>query len=177
MEKSGPTSAETSRRRRYSLGIALAAAALCACAGHRKDPLEAEEARRARLELQSVLDMAASRKIPPVDFEFDKAALLPSSTTLLDKVAEILMRYQSLKVIVEGHTDDIGSDEYNDWLSAERGRAVKTYLTSKGVFPDYVKVIGYGKRRPITRDASDKGRALNRRVEFVITTREWEAVY
>lgn len=158
--------------------LALAAAGLCACAAPRGgDPLDAEHQRRARLELQSVLDMASSQKIPPVEFEFDKAVLLVSSYQLLDKVAEILTRYESLKVIVEGHTDDVGDDEYNEWLSAERGRAVKTYLASRGVFPDYIKVIGYGKRRPITRDTSDKGRALNRRVEFILTTREWEAVY
>ena len=158
--------------------LAAGSASFSGCAAPRGgDPLTAESERRARLELQSVLDMARTHRIPPVEFEFDKAVLLPSSYQLLNKIAEIITRYEDLKVVIEGHTDDVGSDEYNDWLSAERGRAVKTYLSSRGVFPDYIKVIGYGKRRPMTKDTSDKGRALNRRVEFNITTREWEAVY
>jgi outer membrane protein OmpA-like peptidoglycan-associated protein len=162
-----------------TLALLLCAAALAACSGspRRSDALDAETARRAQLEVQSVLEMSRTGKIPPIEFEFDKAVLLPSSYQLLDKVAEIVTRHEDLKVIVEGHTDDVGSHEYNDWLSAERGRAVKTYLSSRGVFPTYIKVIGYGKRRPLTQDTSDKGRALNRRVEFVLTYREWEAVY
>ncbi|MBI5623201.1 MAG: OmpA family protein [Elusimicrobia bacterium] len=160
------------------LAVPLAAACLAACAGPRAgDPLDEESARRASLEVQSVMEMSRSGRIPPVEFEFDKAVLLPSSYQLLDKIAEIVSRFEDIKLVVEGHTDDVGSHEYNDWLSAERGRAVKTYLSSRGVFPESIKVIGYGKRRPITQDTSDKGRALNRRVEFVLTTREWKAVY
>ncbi|MFA6582974.1 MAG: OmpA family protein [Elusimicrobiaceae bacterium] len=136
-----------------------------------------EELRRANLELQNVRDMVRSRQIPPVEFEFDSAVLLPESYKSLDKIGEILIKHPTLKLIVEGHCDDIGSDEYNDWLSLERAKAVKSYLVELGVYPDYVKVYGYGKRRPIVYGESDQARALNRRVEFILSTRNWETVF
>jgi len=154
--------------------MAALALGACATAG---DPLETEEQRRADLELQSVRDMVSSRAIPPVEFRTDSAVLLPSSYDLIDRVAEILKRYPKLKLIVEGHTDDVGGEEYNEVLSLKRAGAVKQRLAEKGVYPDSVKVFGYGKSRPLTRDTSDRGRALNRRVEFIITTRHWESVF
>mgnify|MGYP001566346937 CR=1 FL=1 len=149
---------------------------LCACSGSRP-PLEAEEARRAELELQSIQDMVSSRTIRPVEFETGSSTLLASSYGLLDRVAEILKNRRRLKLIVEGHTDDVGGDEYNVRLSLERAGSVKQYLATKGVWPDTVKVFGYGKKRPITDDISERGRALNRRVEFIISTRDWESVF
>ncbi|MBI5210637.1 MAG: OmpA family protein [Elusimicrobia bacterium] len=159
-------------------GLVVAAVLLCGCAaGKQGDSLEQEERRRAKLELQNILEMASNREIPPVDFEFDSAELLPSSSLLLDRIVDILQRAPDLKLIVEGHTDDVGSVDYNQKLSVERAGAVKTYLTQQGVYPDTVKVYGFGKSRPVTKDTSDRGRALNRRVEFILTTRDWEAVY
>ena len=149
---------------------------LGACAAH-LTPLELEEKRRADLELQSVQDMVNSRAIPPVEFEFDSARLLASSDELIGRVAEILKRHPKLKLIVEGHTDDVGGEAYNIRLSRERASAVKLRLDEKGIYPDFVKVYGFGKSRPVTKETSDQGRALNRRVEFKITTRHWESVY
>jgi outer membrane protein OmpA-like peptidoglycan-associated protein len=148
----------------------------CACSA-RRSSLELEEKRRAQLELQSVQDMVSSREIPPVEFEFDSWTLLPTSDDLLGRVAQILKRYPKLKLIVNGHTDYIGTEEYNEWLSLKRAGAVKQRLAEMGIYPDSVKVFGFGKSRPITQDTSDRGRALNRRVEFIITTRHWESVY
>jgi len=139
--------------------------------------IEKEQERRANMELQSVMDMVVSRKIPPIDFEFNSAKLKTSSDELLDKVYEILSKYPNLKLIVEGHTDDIGSDEYNDKLSLLRADAIKTYLVRKGIHPDSIRIYGYGKRKPVINEKSDKARALNRRVEFKITTRDWASVY
>jgi len=148
----------------------------CACSASRP-PVAAEEERRAELELQSVQDMVSSRQVPPVEFETGSSTLLESSYGLLDRVAEILKRHPRLKLIVEGHTDDVGGDEYNLRLSLERAGSVKQYLATKGVWPDFIKVFGYGKRRPITKDTSERGRALNRRVEFIISARDWESVF
>lgn len=149
---------------------------LCACSAGRP-PLEMEERRRAALEMQSVMDMVTSRAIRPVEFETGSSTLLASSYDLLDRVAEVLKNHRRLKLIVEGHTDDVGGDEYNVRLSLERAGSVKQYLAAKGVWPDSVKVFGYGKKRPVTKDTSERGRALNRRVEFIITTRNWESVF
>lgn len=149
---------------------------LCACSA-RKGALALEEERRAALEMQSIRDMVASREIPPVEFELGSSTLLKSSYDLLDRVAEILLRHPKLKLIVEGHTDDLGGDAWNERLSLYRAGAVKQYLAAKGIHPDSIKVYGYSHSRRITTDTSDRGRALNRRVEFILTTRDWESVF
>ncbi len=150
----------------------------CGCFARRPyDPNRLEEERRAALEMQSVTDMISSRRAPPIEFEFNSAQLLQSSYKTLDLVANILKKYPRLKLIVEGHTDDVGGHEYNDLLSLKRAESVKSYLVSQGIYPEFVRTYGYGKRRPVTSDTSEKGRALNRRVEFIITNRRWEAVY
>lgn len=161
---------------RTALALIAAVLTLCSCAARRNELLM-EEKRRADLEMQSVRDMAVSREIPPVEFETGSATLFRSSYSLLDRVAEILLRHPRLKLIVEGHTDDVGGDARNEELSLLRAGAVKQYLASKGIYPDSIKVYGYGRTRPVTKDTSEKGRALNRRVEFIITTRDWETVY
>ncbi|MDO8805189.1 MAG: OmpA family protein [Elusimicrobiota bacterium] len=141
------------------------------------NPAEKEEARRASLELNSVMDMASARQISPVEFESGSARLLESSRPLLDRVAEVLLKHNRLKLIVSGHTDDVGSDEYNEDLSQKRASAVKMYLATQGVHPDSVRVYGYGEKMPVVKDTTEAARALNRRVEFRITTRDWGAVY
>ncbi|WP_428065281.1 OmpA family protein [Candidatus Proelusimicrobium volucris] len=137
-----------------------------------------ERANEEKWRNQTVDEMRASRKIPSVDFEFDGIVLVPSSYEVLDKVAAIMVADRSMKLIVEGHTDEVGSDEYNDWLSSARSNAIKSYLCSRGVHPDSVKTYGHGKRRPLIKiDDSPEARACNRRVEFTLTTREWNTVY
>ncbi len=126
---------------------------------------------------QTVDQMRSSRNIPSVDFEFDSIILEHSSYETLEKVAQIMVANRNLKLVVEGHTDFVGSFEYNDWLSSARANAIKSFLVSRGVNSESIKTYGYGKRRPITSDDSPAGRACNRRVEFVLTTRHWDAIY
>lgn len=127
---------------------------------------------------QTVDQMRESRKIPSVDFEFDSIVLVPSAYEVLDKVAAIMVANRSMKLIVEGHTDEVGTHEYNDWLSSSRSNAIKSYLASRGVHPDSIKTYGHGKRRPLIKvDDSPEARACNRRVEFTLTTRHWNTVY
>lgn len=137
-------------------------------------PMRANEA---ALRRQSEAKMRDSRKIPSVDFEFDSIILVPSSYEVLDKVANIMVANRKLKLIVEGHTDEVGSNEYNDWLSKARANAIKSYLSSRGVHPDSIKTYGHGKRVPLVKDDSPEGRACNRRVEFTLTTRDWATVF
>lgn len=161
-----------------SLLLTASILVICGCFMRRPyDPNRLEEERRAALEMQSVTEMISSRRAPPIEFEFNSARLFESSYKTLDLVANILKRHPTLKLIVEGHTDDVGGHEYNDLLSLKRAGSVKNYLVSQGIYPDFVRVYGYGKRRPVTSDTSDIGRALNRRVEFIITNRRWEAIY
>lgn len=142
------------------------------------DPVIAQKQReKALLSAQTLDEMRASGKVPSVDFEFDSVNLAPSAYPILDNVAEIMRSNQHLKLIIEGHTDVIGSDEYNDWLSKARAMAIKSYIVSRGVYPDSITVYGYGNKRPLTLDTTPAGRAVNRRVEFTFTRRDWKSVY
>ncbi|MDD2806347.1 MAG: OmpA family protein [Elusimicrobiales bacterium] len=161
--------------RKFSFLLACALA-VCGCA-KQLTPAEREEARRADLELKGVMDLVSSREIPPVEFEFNSDRLKPTSYELLDRIAHILINHNRMKLIVSGHTDDVGSEEYNDDLSMRRASAVKFYLAKKGVYPDSVRVYGQGERQPVIRETTEQARALNRRVEFRITTRDWGTVY
>jgi outer membrane protein OmpA-like peptidoglycan-associated protein len=102
-------------------------------------------------------------------FDFDKATLKPGAREKLAKLSGILLAYPSLKLAVEGHTDSIGSDEYNLTLSEKRAGAVRDYLVSQGVNDGSVTAQGYGKANPVATNDTNEGRALNRRVEMVVS--------
>ncbi len=102
-----------------------------------------------------------------VFFDFDKAELKPESYVELDKLADYL-RTNKIRIEIGGHTDDQGSDDYNDRLSENRAKSVYDYLVNKGIPADRLQYKGYGKRVPIADNATDEGRAINRRTEFKI---------
>lgn len=105
-------------------------------------------------------------------FEFNKASIKVESYPILDAVANILKRYKSINIRIEGHTDDKGSRRYNLNLSKKRARAVRSYLIRKGISIFRMKYIGRGETRPLAggpRRFTDQQRAKNRRVEFHIT--------
>ncbi|MFQ6083503.1 MAG: pyridoxal-phosphate dependent enzyme [Candidatus Aminicenantia bacterium] len=108
-------------------------------------------------------------------FDFDKWDIRPDAEETLRKVGEIIKEYKSPEVIISGHTDSIGSEEYNQELSEKRAESVKSWLTQNaGINPEIMKAIGYGESRPIAPntnpDGSDnpEGRQENRRVEILI---------
>lgn len=103
-------------------------------------------------------------------FEFDKAVLLPRASIKLNQLAETLKK-ADLKLAIEGHTDSVGADAYNQDLSTRRSGAVRDYLISQGVPADRMQATGYGERVPIADNATPEGRAMNRRVEIVIERR------
>jgi OOP family OmpA-OmpF porin len=103
-----------------------------------------------------------------VTFEFNKDRLRPDSKTVLDTVVEIMKRYPDMKVEVAGHTDNIGSDSYNQKLSEKRANAVRQYLMQAGINGDNMTAAGYGEKEPIATNDTDEGRELNRRVELRI---------
>ncbi|TJY59937.1 hypothetical protein E4T66_12200 [Sinimarinibacterium sp. CAU 1509] len=99
-----------------------------------------------------------------VNFEFDSDRLTPEARVILNQVGATLNAYKGVKVDVEGHTDNIGSDAYNLGLSERRANAVKTYLAGQGVDGDRMQPVGYGESRPIVSNDDEAGRAENRRV-------------
>lgn len=103
-------------------------------------------------------------------FEFGKSTLLPESKLELDRVAFFLkQKGRNIRVEIHGHTDDVGTDAYNNKLSLARAQSVLKYLTSKGVRRTAIKALGFGKTRPKAQGTTDEARAQNRRVEMLIT--------
>mgnify|MGYP000529243299 CR=1 FL=1 len=107
-------------------------------------------------------------------FDFNKATLRKESILELNRVVEIMKKYPSIIVEIAGHTDDIGSDEYNMKLSIERANAVVNYLITHGIESKRLIAKGYGKTRPLVPNIDEKSRQLNRRVEFKIIEKEDE---
>jgi len=87
----------------------------------------------------------------------------------LAKVSGILLAYPSLHVQIEGHTDSVGSDEYNQTLSENRANAVKDYFVQQGISADSIEARGFGKTQPIATNDTAEGRQQNRRVELVLS--------
>jgi outer membrane protein OmpA-like peptidoglycan-associated protein len=101
-----------------------------------------------------------------VNFETNKAVLLPDAMQILDRVAASLIAHPDVKVEVGGHCDAVGSDAYNLKLSERRAKAVRDYLAKKGVPAEQLTSKGYGETQPIADNSTPEGRAKNRRVEL-----------
>ena len=101
-----------------------------------------------------------------VFFDFNKADLKPESYPELNRLVDFLQQNPGKRVEIAGHTDDVGTDAYNQNLSERRAKAVVEYLVSKGISKMKLDAKGYGKRVPVDTTATEEGRAKNRRVEF-----------
>ncbi len=99
-------------------------------------------------------------------FDFDKSNIKPESYQILDEVTEYLKANADIKMEVQGHTDSVGTAEYNLKLSDRRAASVKKYLVDKGVEADRLKTKGYGLTKPVVSNDTEENRAMNRRVEF-----------
>jgi OOP family OmpA-OmpF porin len=111
---------------------------------------------------------ALKNALENVEFFDNSSVLTDSSYLVLDEVIKELKAHQEYNLLVEGHTDDIGSDKFNLVLSERRAVAVETYLISKGIDADRIIIKSYGESRPIASNKTPEGRAQNRRVEFRI---------
>ena len=105
-------------------------------------------------------------KISNIEFEYDKAELRGNAFKILDRVTEILEKYSTYKVRIEGHTDNIGTAEYNKTLSTNRAKAVYQYLVTNKISAKRLEYKGYGFDKPIDTNETEEGRAQNRRVEL-----------
>lgn len=117
---------------------------------------------------RTALGLVMSLGSDSMQFNFDKANLRPENRELLSKIVGILLTSKNYGIYVYGHTDDIGSEEYNLDLSERRAQTVREYLTENGIAPEIITSKGFGKSRPIVPGASTEARAENRRVEIGI---------
>jgi len=140
---------------------------------------KAEEAEKAKAEIDELLSQLSDLKakqtergivltIGDVLFAFDKATLSPVAFRNVDKLAVFLKKHSNRSVLIEGHTDNVGSDAYNLDLSEKRAEAVKDALVAKGVGEERVATKGYGEKYPVASNNTSDGRQQNRRVEVVI---------
>ena len=106
-----------------------------------------------------------------VHFAYDKAKIQQRSNALLTEVADVLKSNPEITVRIEGHTDSRGGDSYNQDLSQRRAQSVVDFLVNRGVDTTRLKAKGFGEKRPIESNATEAGRAANRRVEIHITSR------
>jgi outer membrane protein OmpA-like peptidoglycan-associated protein len=102
-------------------------------------------------------------------FDTGKATLKPGAREKLTKIAAVLAAHPGLKVEVEGHTDNTGSDDLNQELSEKRANSVRDFLTQQGVEGGAITARGLGESQPVASNDNAAGRQLNRRVEMVVS--------
>jgi len=127
-----------------------------------------------RAELNAILETRETERglvvnVSDVLFDFDSANLKPGAREKVARIASILHSHQDLKIEVEGHTDSVGSDAYNQRLSERRAESVRAGLVQQGVNRDAVGTAGFGESRPVATNGTPSGRQQNRRVEIVIS--------
>ena len=101
-------------------------------------------------------------------FDFDSTVIKPGFYTTMDKVANVLVRYGKTQLTIVGHTDNVGTEQYNQTLSERRAKSVNDYLINKGVLIQRLAYVGRGETAPRASNASEEGRRLNRRVEILV---------
>jgi outer membrane protein OmpA-like peptidoglycan-associated protein len=104
-----------------------------------------------------------------ITFDTNQSSLKPQFFDTLNSVVLVLKEFNKTNIRIEGHTDNVGSEEHNNQLSRERANAVSQYFASQGVDYGRLNAIGYGETRPIASNDNESGRAANRRVEIQLT--------
>ena len=142
---------------------------------------QAERARReaadARTRMENALGRVADTQqtargvivnLSDILFETGQAVLRPQAREVLSRIAGVLLVAPTYALSIEGHTDAVGSDDYNQQLSERRAASVRDYLAEAQVSPDVMRTAGFGKARPVATNDTPDGRQRNRRVEIVI---------
>jgi outer membrane protein OmpA-like peptidoglycan-associated protein len=183
------TAAEKAQAEAQSQQAQSDAARAAAMADQQKAEAEAERQRQAAAEairqkeeqrqrllnqLNQVLETRDTDRglvvsMPDVLFDSGSYTLKPAARERLARISGIVLAYPDLKLEIEGHTDSVGSDSYNQTLSEKRAASVRDYLVNNGVSINNVIARGFGKTRPVADNSTAKGRQLNRRVEMIVS--------
>ncbi len=117
-----------------------------------------------------ILDINQRRQELLVNFDFDRSEVKPQYDAEIAEFAEFMQTYGNTNAVIEGHTDSVGTEEYNQGLSERRANAVRNELVNEHNIPaGRVSTVGYGESRPVDTNSTDAGRANNRRIEAVIS--------
>lgn len=164
-------SGSTSRRDRALIGAAIGTAAGAGIGAYmdRQEQLLRQQTRGTGIEVDRRGDNVVLNMPSSVTFDFDSSELTSSARSALNDVASILTQYTDTRVNIAGHTDSVGSADYNQRLSERRAESVGAYLAQSGVARGRLEMIGYGEHRPVATNDTDEGRAQNRRVEITLS--------
>jgi outer membrane protein OmpA-like peptidoglycan-associated protein len=119
-------------------------------------------------EVKKEVKQLFEKALQGIQFETGKAIIKSSSNAILNSIVKVMNQNPSYKLLIGGHTDNVGDDEMNMTLSQDRATAVSNYLISNGVDPLRVTATGYGESTPVDVNTSVKGRTRNRRVELKV---------
>lgn len=161
----------TSRRDRALIGAAVGAAAGAGVGAYmdRQEEELRQSTRGTGIDVDRRGDDIVLNMPSGVTFGFDSSDLTNSARTALNDVAQILTQYTDTRVNIAGHTDSTGNADYNQRLSERRAEAVGNYLAQSGVSHNRLNMTGYGQTQPVASNATEEGRAQNRRVEITLT--------
>jgi peptidoglycan-associated lipoprotein len=142
--------------------------------------MKEEEARKAREFEKSLVakkdpgiegEIYESKLLKDIRFDYDKYDIRPGDAEVLKENAAVLKKYPTVKIQVEGHCDERGTNEYNLALGERRANSTKKYLTSLGISLDRMSTISYGEERPLDSSSQEEAWAKNRRVHTIILSR------
>jgi outer membrane protein OmpA-like peptidoglycan-associated protein len=109
-------------------------------------------------------------RLRAIQFPVGQSIIMPDNYGLLSKVQRAIRTFGEPDVVIEGHTDTTGSDEINEHLSQQRAESVRKYLVANQTLPEEkIVAVGYGSKRPLASNETKEGRAINRRIDVVIS--------
>ena len=104
----------------------------------------------------------------PIQFDFNSSVVREESMIRIDELAELMERYPKLRLEIQGHTDNIGGEEFNQKLSDARAKSVMQEMIKRGIEEKRLRGRGFGMSQPVAPNDSERNRAINRRTQFVV---------
>ncbi len=167
---------QSGNRRTGAVIGGLAGAAIGGGIGYKLDQQAKELQQIKDAEVRREEDRLVVTMSEAILFDLNSTALKSGAKQQLEKMAEVMVRYPENDILVTGHTDNTGSEKYNQDLSERRAKAVKNYLVLKGISARRITSMGFGETMPVASNATPEGRQKNRRVEIEIKPRQQPAL-
>ncbi len=117
---------------------------------------------------KSLEQINKEKPLEMIHFDYDKYFVREDAKSILEKDAAWMKKFKTVKVLIEGHCDERGTEEYNLALGEKRAKSAMDYLASQGVSPDRMKILSYGKSQPLTTGHDEASWQMNRRAQFTI---------